>query len=246
MNRKVAVFLVILIVLGCDQALKIWVKLNMAYASDIQLIGKEFFRLHFVENNGMAFGITFGGEMGKLFLTLFRIVAVCALSYFIKLLIDKKSSYSLIISFGLILAGALGNIIDSTFYGLLFSDSFHGGVAEFMPAEGGYGKLFHGKVVDMLHLVILRGVYPDWVPYLGNTPFLFFKPVFNIADVAISAGVINIILFQRAFFKGESTEEQELEQQEKEGLESVQTEEVKSNQSEELKAPEHRITKEKE
>jgi signal peptidase II len=246
LNRKVAVFLVILIVLGCDQALKIWVKLNMAYASDIQLIGKEFFRLHFVENNGMAFGITFGGEMGKLFLTLFRIVAVCALSYFIKLLIDKKSSYSLIISFGLILAGALGNIIDSTFYGLLFSDSFHGGVAEFMPAEGGYGKLFHGKVVDMLHLVILRGVYPDWVPYLGNTPFLFFKPVFNIADVAISAGVINIILFQRAFFKGESTEEQELEQQEKEGLESVQTEEVKSNQSEELKAPEHRITKEKE
>lgn len=203
MNRKVAVFLVILIVLGCDQALKIWVKLNMAYASDIQLIGKEFFRLHFVENNGMAFGITFGGEMGKLFLTLFRIVAVCGLGYFIKILIDKKSSYSLIISFGLILAGALGNIIDSTFYGLLFSSSFHGGVAEFMPAAGGYGKLFHGKVVDMLHVVLLRGTYPDWVPYFGNSPFLFFKPVFNIADVAISAGVINIILFQRSFFKGE-------------------------------------------
>ena len=195
----------------------------MAYASDIQLIGKEFFRLHFVENNGMAFGITFGGEMGKLFLTLFRIVAVCALGYFIKLLIDKQSSYSLIISFGLILAGALGNIIDSTFYGLLFSDSYHGGLAEFMPTEGGYGKLFHGKVVDMLHLVILRGVYPSWVPYLGNTPFLFFKPVFNIADVAISAGVINIILFQRAFFKGESME-QEQDQQEQDQQEQEQTE----------------------
>ena len=186
MNRKTAVFLVILIVLGCDQALKIWVKLNMAYASDIQLIGKELFRLHFVENNGMAFGISFGGEMGKLFLTLFRILAVCALGYFINLLIEKKASLSLIISFSLILAGALGNIIDSTFYGILFSSSYHGGLAEFMPAEGGYGRLFHGKVVDMLHIVLLKGVYPEWVPYLGNTPFLFFKPVFNIAAVAIS------------------------------------------------------------
>ena len=205
----------------------------MAYASDIQLIGKELFKLHFVENNGMAFGITFGGEMGKLFLTLFRIVAVCALGYFIKLLIDKKSSYSLIISFGLILAGALGNIVDSTFYGLLFSDSFHGGVAEFMPAEGGYGKLFHGKVVDMLHLVILRGVYPDWVPYLGNTPFLFFKPVFNIADVAISAGVINIILFQRAFFKGDIEQvqqEQESEQEEQEEQEQGVEQDVENEE----------------
>lgn len=209
MNRKVAVFLIILIVLGSDQALKVWVKLNMAYASDIQLLGKEFFRLHFVENNGMAFGITFGGETGKLFLTLFRIIAVCALGYFIKILVDKKASLSLIISFSLIFAGALGNIIDSTFYGLLFSSSYHGGIAEFLPAEGGYGKLFHGKVVDMLHIVFMRGVYPDWVPYLGNKPYLFFKPVFNIADVAISVGVINIILFQRAFFKGEHiTEEQ--------------------------------------
>ena len=200
----------------------------MAYASDIQLIGKEFFRLHFVENNGMAFGISFGGEMGKLFLTLFRIIAVCALAYFIKLLIDKKSSFNLVISFSLILAGALGNIIDSTFYGLIFSSSYHGGLAEFMPAEGGYGKLFHGKVVDMLHVVLLRGVYPEWVPYLGNTPFLFFKPVFNIADVAISAGVINIILFQRAFFKGE----EEQGQQDQEGLQDQGNEQEQEQRSE--------------
>ncbi len=180
----------------------------MAYASDIPLIGKEFFKLHFVENNGMAFGISFGGELGKLFLTLFRIIAVCGLGYFIKLLIDKKSSsMSLIFSFSLILAGALGNIIDSTFYGVLFSGSYHGGLAEFLPAEGGYAKLFHGKVVDMLHVVFLRGVYPEWVPFVGNTPFLFFKPVFNLADVSITAGVLNIILFQRAFFRGETGEE---------------------------------------
>jgi len=205
LNRKLAVFLVILIVLGCDQALKVWVKLNMAYGSDISIIGKEFLKLHFVENNGMAFGFSFGGEYGKLFLTLFRIVAVCGLGYFIKLLIEKKSSYGLIISFSLILSGALGNIIDSTFYGLIFSEAYHGGLAHFLPEEGGYAGLFHGKVVDMLHVVLLRGSYPDWVPYLGNKPFLFFKPVFNIADVAITAGVLNIIFFQRSFFKGEET-----------------------------------------
>jgi len=178
----------------------------MAYGSDLPLIGKEFFKLHFVENNGMAFGFTFGGEYGKLFLTLFRIIAVCGLAYFIKLLINKKSSYGLIISFSLILAGALGNIIDSTFYGLIFSEAYHGGLAEFMPEGGGYAKLFHGKVVDMLHVVLMKGSYPDWFPFVGNKPFLFFKPVFNIADVAITAGVLNIIFFQRSFFKGEEEE----------------------------------------
>lgn len=237
MNRKVAVFLVILVVLGCDQALKVWVKLNMAYASDIPLIGKEFFKLHFVENNGMAFGITFGGEMGKLFLTLFRIIAVCGLGYFIKLLIDKKSNLSLIVSFSLILAGALGNIIDSTFYGLLFSGSYHGGLAEFLPAEGGYAKLFHGKVVDMLHVVFLKGVYPDWVPFLGNKPYLFFKPVFNLADVAITAGVLNIILFQRAFFRGESldADKEEVVEESKnlEDADSLTEEHINSENTEE-------------
>ena len=225
MNRKLAVFLVILIVLGCDQALKVWVKLNMAYASDIPLIGKEFFKLHFVENNGMAFGFSFGGKYGKLFLTLFRIVAVCGLGYFIKVMIDKKSNYGLIISFGLILAGALGNIIDSTFYGLIFSQAYHGGLAEFLPAEGGYAGLFHGKVVDMLHIVLLKGSYPDWFPFVGSKPFLFFKPVFNIADVAITAGVLNIILFQRSFFKGEEEKEKsdETEVQDNDSAETQKT-----------------------
>jgi len=200
------VFLVILLVLGCDQALKVWVKLNMAYGSDLPIIGKEFFKLHFVENNGMAFGFSFGGEYGKLFLSLFRIVAVCGLAYFIKILIDKKSNLGLIVSFSLILSGALGNIIDSTFYGLIFSEAYHGGLAEFLPEGGGYAGLFHGKVVDMLHVVLMRGSYPEWLPYFGSKPFLFFKPVFNIADVAITAGVLNIIFFQRSFFKGEEEE----------------------------------------
>mgnify|MGYP003867868483 CR=1 FL=1 len=207
MNRKLTVFFIIILVLGCDQALKVWVKLNMAYGSDLPIIGQEFFKLHFVENNGMAFGITFGGELGKLFLTLFRIAAVCGLGYFIHYLIQKKSSLSLIISFSLILSGALGNIIDSTFYGLIFSESYHGGLADFLPKEGGYAGLFHGKVVDMLHVVLLKGTYPSWVPFKGNMPFLFFKPVFNLADVAITAGVLNIIIFQRSFFKEQPKED---------------------------------------
>ena len=175
----------------------------MAYGSEIPLIGRELFKLHFVENNGMAFGFSFGGEYGKLALTLFRIIAVCGLGYFIKLLIDRQSNLGLVISFSLILAGALGNIIDSTFYGLIFSKAYHSGIAEFMPEGGGYAGLFHGKVVDMLHIVLLKGSYPEWFPFIGNKPFLFFKPVFNIADVAITAGVLNIILFQRAFFKSD-------------------------------------------
>ncbi len=211
MNRKFIVFLVLLIVLGSDQALKVWVKLNMAYGSEINLIGNELLKLHFVENPGMAFGITFEGKfmsekVGKLILTLFRIVAVCGLGYFIHYLIEKKSSLSLIVSFAFILAGALGNIIDSTFYGLLFSEGYHGNLAEFLPPEGGYSSLFHGKVVDMFNVVLMRGHYPDWLPYIGNRSFTFFKPVFNIADIAITLGVLSIILFQRAFFKGETEE----------------------------------------
>ncbi len=185
-----------------DQALKIWVKTNMTYGEEIMLIpGMDWARLHFVENNGMAFGYSLGGEYGKLALSLFRILAVSFLVYYIRLLILARVRFSLLASFALILAGALGNILDSAFYGLLFSAShFHGDPAILFPANGGYAEFLHGKVVDMFYFPMFKGVFPDWFPIWKGEPFLFFKPVFNIADVAISVGVVHILVFNRSFF----------------------------------------------
>ena len=193
--------MIIFLVLFIDQAVKIWVKTNMQYGEEIEIFGLDWALIHFVENNGMAFGITLGGEYGKLALSLFRILAVAFLVYYIQQLIRNRAPFGLLASFGLILAGALGNIIDSAFYGLIFSESpFHGGVASIFPPEGGYAGFLHGKVVDMLYFPILRGYFPEWVPFWGGDYYMFFKPVFNVADMAITLGVINILLFQRSFF----------------------------------------------
>ena len=199
-QRKRIIIAIIVIVLIIDQAIKYWVKTNMTLGESFPILGLDWANIRFIENNGMAFGIEFGGRTGKLFLSLFRIFAVSILGYYLFQLVRQNVKTSLLISFALILGGAIGNIIDSAFYGQLFSASTYSMPATFLPDGGGYESLFHGKVVDMLYFPILRGHYPDWFPFWSGQPFLFFRPIFNIADSFITTGVISIILFHRKFF----------------------------------------------
>ncbi|HYK77958.1 MAG TPA: lipoprotein signal peptidase [Daejeonella sp.] len=197
--------LAVVLILIADQVLKFWIKLNMALGQEFHILGNRIL-IHFTENNGMAFGMEFGGEAGKLALTLFRIAAVCGIGYGVYYLVKKKYHRGLILNVSLIFAGALGNIIDSTFYGLIFSESSYYSPAILFPAEGGYSSLFHGKVVDMFYCPILQGSYPNWLPFWGGQEFVFFRPVFNIADSAISIGVILILIYQKRYFKEEKKE----------------------------------------
>lgn len=197
--------LLIIIILLIDQISKIWIKLNMTIGQSYEVIGK-FIQIHFIENNGMAYGMEFGGEFGKLALTLFRIIAVGAIGYGLHYMVQKKYNRSFILNIALIFAGALGNIIDSTFYGMLFNESTFYEKATLFPAEGGYASIFHGKVVDMLYFPLIEGVFPSWLPFWGGEEFLFFRPVFNVADSAISVGVVLILLFQKKYFKEEIEE----------------------------------------
>ena len=199
-------FLAIFLILLADQTLKFWIKLNMSLGQEYKIIG-NWAIIHFTENNGMAFGMEFGGEAGKLALSLFRIVAVCGIGYGLVYLIKKKYHRGLIMNLALIFAGALGNIIDSTFYGIIFRESSYYEPAVLFPAEGGYSSLFHGKVVDMFYVPILQGAYPQWFPFWAGQEFIFFRPVFNLADSAISIGVILILIYQKRYFKEEKEEE---------------------------------------
>jgi len=200
-NKFTQVALIILLILLADQCLKFWVKTHMYLGEEYNVLG-GWFRIHFTENQGMAFGLQFGGSYGKFILSIFRLLAVGFIGYYLHKLIRQKAAGGLIISLTLILAGALGNITDSTFYGLLFSESFGYEPAVLFPEGGGYASFLYGSVVDMFYFPILEGVFPYWVPFWGGEEFIFFRPVFNIADSAITIGVAMIILFQRKYFKG--------------------------------------------
>jgi signal peptidase II len=182
-------FLTAAFIILVDQIIKIWVRKHMFLGEEIRFLGNRGM-LHYTENNGMAFGMELGGELGKLALTLFRIVAVCGIGYALVFLIKHKYHRGLIMMVALILAGALGNIIDSTFYGIIYN----------------YAGIFHGRVVDMFYFPLLTGQFPNWVPLWGGEEYIFFRPVFNLADAAISIGVIMILLNQKRYFKHEEPE----------------------------------------
>ncbi|MDB5147756.1 MAG: lipoprotein signal peptidase, partial [Mucilaginibacter sp.] len=172
-----------------DQIIKTWVRQHMQLQEEIRFLGSRGM-LHYTENNGMAFGMEWGGDAGKLALTLFRIVAVCGIIYTLIYLIKHKYHRGLIMNVALILAGAMGNIIDTTYYGLMYK----------------YAPIFHGRVVDMFYFPLLRGTYPSWFPLWGGEAFEFFRPVFNLADASICIGVIMILLYQKRYFKHEKPE----------------------------------------
>ena len=178
----------------------------MVLYEDIPVLG-NWFIIKFIENDGMAFGLDLPGSNGKLFLTLFRIAAVIAIGFYIRHLVKIKSHSGLILSLSLILAGALGNIIDSVFYGVIFSESTPFASAILFPEGGGYSSLMHGHVVDMFYFPIIQGTWPQWIPIKGGDPFEFFRPVFNIADSSITIGVFLILIFQKSFFHQEVKEE---------------------------------------
>jgi len=182
--------LLIFLVLLADQASKIWVKTNMFLGQEFKIFG-DWFIIHFTENNGMAFGLEFGGEFGKLALSLFRVIAVAGIGYGLHYLIKRKYHRGLILNVALVFAGAMGNIIDSVFYGVIYK----------------YETLFHGRVVDMLYFPIVDSHFPSWFPIWGGEELVFFRPVFNLADTAISIGVIAIMIFQKTYFKEEINDE---------------------------------------
>ncbi len=197
LRTKLILFAIALLV--ADQVFKFWIKTHLMLGEEFNVLG-NWFKIHFLENNGMAFGMgADNGTFGKVLLTLFRIAAVGGIFWYITKLIREKAPRGVLFSFGLILCGALGNIIDSLFYGMLFNGS-EGQVASFLPEGGGYASFLQGKVVDMLYFPLWKGVLPEWLPVWGGEYFIFFRPVFNLADSYITIGVLTLVLFNWKFF----------------------------------------------
>jgi signal peptidase II len=195
---KKSIFLILLILI-IDQTLKIWIKTHMEIGDEIHLFGK-YGMLHFIENNGMAFGMEMGGKKGKIILSLFRIVAICGIGLFLSSLLRKNANTGLILAVSAILAGAIGNLIDSAFYGMIFSESFIQPAILFPPG-GGYSSFLQGRVVDMFYFPIINTHWPAWSPFRPGESFIFFRPVFNVSDSAITCGVFAILIFQKKMFK---------------------------------------------
>lgn len=211
MKRSHFVIALILSVLVVDQILKIWIKLNMEIGEEYPVLG-DWFRIHFIENEGMAFGLSWGDNYGKLFLSLFRIVAVIFIAIYLRGLVQKQASFGLLSAIALIFAGAMGNIIDSAFYGLIFTESGMYQMGDVNPAQmvapgQGYAGFLYGRVVDMFYFPLYDGHYPEWVPFVGGGELKFFQAIFNLADAAISVGVAMIILFYKRFFGSPETEQ---------------------------------------
>ncbi len=198
--------LIILVVLFLDQALKVWIKLHLTIGEEIPVLG-NWFKLYFTENNGMAFGMQFGGEWGKLSLSIFRILAISAIFVYLIILDKRKANQGLVFAVSMIFAGALGNIIDSVFYGLIFTQSSYHTLAGVVPFGTGYSSVLHGKVVDMLYFPLInlhQADAPSWIPsflFGYDDHLIFFRPIFNIADSAITIGVSWLLLFERKNLK---------------------------------------------
>jgi signal peptidase II len=195
MNKKAAIVLIFIILL-IDQISKIYIKTHFQLGESVEVF--NWFKILFIENDGMAWGIEIPGDYGKIILTLFRVVAIGAIGYWLNKSINEKSANVLVLSIALILAGAIGNIIDSVFYGLIFDGSY--GQVATLFAEEPYGEILKGKVVDMLYFPIYDNVLPEWIPIWGGERFVFFEPVFNIADTSISIGFILLLIFNKKAF----------------------------------------------
>ena len=214
MKLRTVILIILLIILG-DQALKIWIKTSFP-TGDTNVSQLSWIRLHFIENPGMAWGWKFGNETGKMILTLFRLGAVIFGTWYLGRIVKQQYVKGFIVCASLIYAGALGNLIDSMFYGMIFDKGLHydsalneymgySGVAAF--SNNGYSSFLHGSVVDMLHFPLVDSHFPSWVPLVGGNRFEFFSPIFNIADASISAGVITLLIFQKRFFRKHAKED---------------------------------------
>ena len=201
MSLKSKSLILIISILIVDQVVKLLVKTNMVIGEEIPVLG-NWFRLHFIENNGMAFGMEWGGKAGKAALSIFRMLAIAGIFWYLLSIIRKNAATGLVLSVSAIVAGALGNLIDSAFYGIIFSESWHT-PAIFFPEGGGYSSFLHGRVVDMLYFPIIDTHWPMWSPFKPGESFVFFRPVFNLADTSITTGVLSILVFQKKFL-GES------------------------------------------
>ncbi len=235
MRKPLIILAIIFSVLLIDQCIKIYIKTHFALGEFVLPFGGEWCQIHFVENPGMAFGLQLGGSFGKLLLSLFRVVAIAFLGYYLVKILKEEMSFGFACCIALVWAGAFGNIIDSAIYGLIFSESGIHSPALMFPQGGGYAGFLHGKVVDMFYFPLWQGKLPTWLPFWGGEEAEFFRPVFNFADAAISVGVFFIVTLQTKFFppeeeKGEINEH--LEEKTEESIEDKTAQEALENSTE--------------